>query len=135
MVINFQGSAFTRTVPQEKLGTALSDVAVKREWAPRLFQGERLKRCNSLMSQIDLISETLGPFIAGPLDRRWRLDLGFLRWLTIPNYQPNPKSICSARVLGCCALGTRRICQDSRHMQLTFLNLKKGLHLPEACGN
>jgi len=29
---------------KEKLGTALSDVAVKREWAPRLFQGERLKR-------------------------------------------------------------------------------------------
>ena len=33
---------------KEKLGTALSDVAVKREWAPRLFQGERLKRLRAI---------------------------------------------------------------------------------------
>ncbi|CAK9028174.1 unnamed protein product [Durusdinium trenchii] len=37
-------AAFTCFSVLEKLGTALSDVAVKREWAPRLFQGDRLKR-------------------------------------------------------------------------------------------
>ncbi|CAK9023395.1 Solute carrier family 40 member 1, partial [Durusdinium trenchii] len=60
-------AAFTCFSVLEKLGTALSDVAVKREWAPRLFQGDRLKRTNSMMSQIDLWSETLGPFLAGLL--------------------------------------------------------------------
>eukprot|EP00438_Fugacium_kawagutii_P036789 Skav200810 [mRNA] locus=scaffold1819:70751:71722:+ [translate_table: standard] len=59
--------AFTAFSVVEMLGTALSDVAVKREWAPRLFEGQRLKRTNSLMSQIDLVSKALGPFLAGLL--------------------------------------------------------------------
>ena len=78
----------------EKLGVTLSDVAVKREWAPRLFAGERLKRTNSMMSQIDLISETLGPFIAGllitpslgllPSEVVGFLAVGFLNVLSFP---------------------------------------------------
>ena len=78
----------------EKLGVTLSDVAVKREWAPRLFSGERLKRTNSMMSQIDLISETLGPFFAGllitpslgllPSEIVGFLAVGFLNVLSFP---------------------------------------------------
>ncbi|CAJ1390133.1 unnamed protein product [Effrenium voratum] len=59
--------AFSGFSVLEKLGAALSDVSVKREWAPRLFEGDMLKRTNSMMSQIDLASETVGPFIAGLL--------------------------------------------------------------------
>lgn len=87
-------AAFTSFSILEKLGTALSDVAVKREWAPRLFQGERLKRTNSLMSQIDLFSEMLGPFIAGllitpslgllPSEVVGFLAVGFLNVLSFP---------------------------------------------------
>jgi len=51
----------------EKFGTLLSDVSVKREWAPQLFNGEQLQQVNSEMSQIDLTSEVVGPFIAGLL--------------------------------------------------------------------
>lgn len=78
----------------EKLGVTLSDVAVKREWAPRLFAGERLKRTNSMMSQIDLISETVGPFVAGllitpslgllPSEVVGFLAVGFLNVLSFP---------------------------------------------------
>eukprot|EP00811_Abedinium_folium_P028302 NODE_4369_length_1900_cov_14.602369.p1 GENE.NODE_4369_length_1900_cov_14.602369~~NODE_4369_length_1900_cov_14.602369.p1 ORF type:complete len:512 (+),score=132.34 NODE_4369_length_1900_cov_14.602369:145-1536(+) len=59
----------------EKLGMNLSDVSVKREWAPRLLPGPKdaddksslLARTNSQMSQIDLATEVFGPFIAGLL--------------------------------------------------------------------
>lgn len=49
----------------EKLGLLLSDTSVKREWAPRLLQDEMLKSTNQAMSQIDLLTEVCGPFMAG----------------------------------------------------------------------
>mmetsp|Transcript_79367 Transcript_79367/g.233177 ORF Transcript_79367/g.233177 Transcript_79367/m.233177 type:complete len:529 (+) Transcript_79367:64-1650(+) len=49
----------------EKLGELLSDVSVKREWVPQLFNGEAARVLNSKMSQIDLTTEVVGPFIAG----------------------------------------------------------------------
>lgn len=51
----------------EKLGLVLSDTSVKREWAPRLLQDEMLRATNQAMSQIDLLTEVFGPFIAGLL--------------------------------------------------------------------
>jgi iron-regulated transporter 1 len=51
----------------EKLGMILSDVSVKREWIPQLFRGEQQKALNSRMSQIDLATECVGPFLAGLL--------------------------------------------------------------------
>jgi len=59
--------AFTAFSIVEKLGTAISDVSVKRDWSPRLFSGDMLKRTNSVMSQIDLVTETVGPLLAGLL--------------------------------------------------------------------
>ncbi|CAE7025898.1 unnamed protein product [Symbiodinium natans] len=62
----------------EELGTVLSDVSVKRDWTPRLFAGDMLKSMNSTMSQIDLISKTVGPLLAGLLiTPRLAIDLGF----------------------------------------------------------
>lgn len=61
-------AAFTFFGVVEKLGTVLSDVAVKREWAPCLFtKGDKLYAVNVLMSQIDLSTEVVGPFGAGLL--------------------------------------------------------------------
>lgn len=69
--------AFTAFSIVEKLGTAISDVSVKRDWSPRLFTGDMLKRTNSVMSQIDLITETVGPLLAGLLiTPRLAIDLG-----------------------------------------------------------
>lgn len=51
----------------EQLGTTLSDVTVKRDWSPRLFSIDLLQSTNSLMSQIDLISKTVAPLLAGLL--------------------------------------------------------------------
>ena len=51
----------------EQLGTTLSDVTVKRDWSPRLFSIDLLRSTNSLMSQIDLISKTVAPLLAGLL--------------------------------------------------------------------
>jgi iron-regulated transporter 1 len=59
--------AFTAFSVLEKLGTVLSDVSVKREWVPQLFTDEELKATNSIMSQIDLTTEVVGPFLAGLL--------------------------------------------------------------------
>eukprot|EP00811_Abedinium_folium_P028654 NODE_4451_length_1889_cov_10.458570.p1 GENE.NODE_4451_length_1889_cov_10.458570~~NODE_4451_length_1889_cov_10.458570.p1 ORF type:complete len:546 (-),score=140.78 NODE_4451_length_1889_cov_10.458570:250-1746(-) len=58
---------FTLFGAVERLGLNLSDVSVKREWVPRLFDGERLVRTNAVMSQIDLVTEVIGPFLAGLL--------------------------------------------------------------------
>ena len=51
----------------EQLGTTLSDVTVKRDWSPRLFSIDLLRSTNSLMSQIDLVSKTVAPLLAGLL--------------------------------------------------------------------
>ena len=74
-------SMFTAFSILENLGTVLSDVVVKRAWAPRLFEGDGLKRTNSRMSQIDLASQTIGPSIAGLMITPWLLPsevVGFL---------------------------------------------------------
>eukprot|EP00928_Gymnodinium_smaydae_P022985 TRINITY_DN19139_c0_g2_i1.p1 TRINITY_DN19139_c0_g2~~TRINITY_DN19139_c0_g2_i1.p1 ORF type:complete len:553 (-),score=61.14 TRINITY_DN19139_c0_g2_i1:166-1752(-) len=60
-------SLFTVFGIVEKLGTLLSDVSVKREWAPQLFSAEQQQSVNSAMSQIDLTTEVVGPFLAGLL--------------------------------------------------------------------
>eukprot|EP00427_Karlodinium_veneficum_P017787 CAMPEP_0169147260 /NCGR_PEP_ID=MMETSP1015-20121227/48110_1 /TAXON_ID=342587 /ORGANISM="Karlodinium micrum, Strain CCMP2283" /LENGTH=155 /DNA_ID=CAMNT_0009215425 /DNA_START=129 /DNA_END=596 /DNA_ORIENTATION=+ len=58
--------AFTAFGVLEKLGTQLSDVSVKREWTPQLFKDDDARRhVNTRMSQIDLSTEVVGPFIAG----------------------------------------------------------------------
>lgn len=58
--------AFTTFGVVEKLGTQLSDVSVRREWTPQLFRDDDTRRLvNTRMSQIDLITEVVGPFIAG----------------------------------------------------------------------
>lgn len=53
----------------EKLSFPLTDVPVKRDWVPTLLMHNKefLKTTNQRMSQLDLISETLGPFLAGVL--------------------------------------------------------------------
>merc|ERR1719195_1524030 len=58
---------FTAFGVVEKFGAMLSDVSVKREWTPQLFDGENQKQVNSKMSQIDLTTEVVGPFLAGLL--------------------------------------------------------------------
>jgi len=58
---------FTSFGVVEKLGTLLSDVSVKREWAPQLFDKATQPKVNSAMSQIDLTTEVVGPFCAGLL--------------------------------------------------------------------
>ena len=69
--------AFTALSIVEKLGATISDVSVKRDWSPRLFSGEMLKRTNSVMSQIDLVTLTVGPLLAGLLiTPRLAIDLG-----------------------------------------------------------
>lgn len=60
-------AAFTAFSVLEKLGTVLSDVSVKREWVPQLFTDDERKATNSIMSQIDLTTEVVGPFLAGLL--------------------------------------------------------------------
>ncbi|CAD7971477.1 unnamed protein product [Amoebophrya sp. A25] len=49
----------------EKLGTVATLSAVKKDWLPTLFIGEKLAQANSVMSRADLAAEVLGPFIAG----------------------------------------------------------------------
>lgn len=53
----------------EKLSFPLTDVPVKRDWVPTLLihNKELLQRTNQRMSQIDLVTETVGPFVAGLL--------------------------------------------------------------------
>jgi len=58
---------FTAFGVVEKFGAMLSDVSVKREWTPQLFDGDRQKQVNSQMSQIDLTTEVVGAFLAGLL--------------------------------------------------------------------
>eukprot|EP00931_Biecheleriopsis_adriatica_P008975 TRINITY_DN110096_c0_g1_i1.p1 TRINITY_DN110096_c0_g1~~TRINITY_DN110096_c0_g1_i1.p1 ORF type:complete len:524 (-),score=76.96 TRINITY_DN110096_c0_g1_i1:347-1918(-) len=60
-------AVFTAFGVVEKLGTMLSDVSVKREWTPQLFADDTLRSMNTKMSQIDLTTEVIGPFIAGLL--------------------------------------------------------------------
>ncbi|CAK9106431.1 unnamed protein product [Durusdinium trenchii] len=95
--------AFTCFSVLEELASSLSDVVVKRDWAPRLFEGERLRRANSMMSQIDLWSKALGPFLAGLLmtllgDAFGFVAVGLLNVLSFPPQLLLLRSIYTERV-------------------------------------
>mmetsp|Transcript_35998 Transcript_35998/g.81292 ORF Transcript_35998/g.81292 Transcript_35998/m.81292 type:complete len:521 (-) Transcript_35998:60-1622(-) len=51
----------------EKMSSPLTDVPVKRDWVPVLLQHDKelLQRTNQQMSQIDLSTEVVAPFLAG----------------------------------------------------------------------
>mmetsp|Transcript_59826 Transcript_59826/g.110768 ORF Transcript_59826/g.110768 Transcript_59826/m.110768 type:complete len:519 (-) Transcript_59826:105-1661(-) len=64
----------------EKMSFPLTDVPVKRDWVPVLLlhNKELLQRTNQQMSQIDLTTEVLAPFLAGLLIQFPRLCGGCL---------------------------------------------------------
>jgi len=50
------------------LATMAMDISVQKDWVPTVITGEsKLSLMNTRMTQVDLISEVAGPFIAGAL--------------------------------------------------------------------